>query len=690
MFPSDLLALCGVEDPQISPDGVSVVYVQSRFNAAENASERSLWRVRNGRRERFTQGTSDRAPRWSPDGSAIAFVRKGDGKTDDEKKCHLYVMSLDGGEPRAIAGPFERIGAPAWSPDGRRIAFAAPVQTAPSDTTVAFDEQSGARHITALPYKSDAFGLSDGKRAHVHVATLEGDVRAVTSGAFDAGNPAWSGDGATLAFAANPGVEEGSFANDVYAVGSSGGELRRLTSMNGMFGVPVYSRDGSEIAVVGLDIDEFSGRRNAQLWCIPARGGAARSLTPDRAYHLGDASISDMRAHESSPPYWTPGDKEIVVQRSHEGACTLVAYARDGSGSREIAGGELEIYSFSGAADGTIAFASSDVADPGSIALLRDTVERLPNDNAEWLAAHPPQRPQRLRPKAADGTVLDAWMLRARTSNGTPAPLVHAVHGGPHGAYGWGYFFEFQMLASLGMHVVYGNPRGSQSYGEGYADAITGRWGDLDASDLKAILEAAKAEFGVHDRSKIAVEGGSYGGLMTTWLLGHTKDYACGVSMRAVNDYVSEALASDIPRFLERELGADFSDGGKRLFELSPIRAAAQIDVPLLIVHSERDFRCPIDQGEQLFSLLRQLGADAEFVRFTADGHDLSRNGTPRNRMLRYRAIAHWLRSHLGLEERGRGAGWLFAPLDGEIDTAHEDVENAADVHARPRYAGVG
>jgi acylaminoacyl-peptidase len=261
---------------------------------------------------------------------------------------------------------------------------------------------------------------------------------------------------------------------------------------------------------------------------------------------------------------------------------------------------------------------------------------------------------------------------------------VHAVHGGPHAAYGCVYFFEFQLLASLGMHVIYGNPRGSQSYGESYADAITGKWGDLDAADLKVILEEGKSKTGVRDAKRIAVQGGSYGGLMTTWLLGHSKDYACGVSMRAVNDYHSEALASDIPRFLERELAVDWSDGGKRLFEMSPIRGAASIEAPLLVIHSERDFRCPIDQGEQLFSLLRQLGKDAEFVRFTGDGHDLSRTGSPRNRLLRYRAIVHWLRLHLGVDKTERGAGWLFAPLEGE-KPAEQSKKNGAVAHDGPK-----
>lgn len=665
MVPSDFLALVGVEDAQISPDGSTLMYVRAWFDAATNKTNRALWRTRAGAAVAFTQGTSDRAPRWSPDGRHIAFVRG-----DEEKKSYLYVMPADGGEPRRIGGAFGRIGAPAWSPDGHSIAFAATVAVEPQHATLAFDEESGARHIVALPYKSDAAGLFDGKRMQVHVASLAGDVRDIAKGPFDAGNPAWSPDGATLAFTANPGVQEGAFANDLYAVPVGGGDLQRLTHMHGIFGTPTFSRDGRDIAIVGVDTDEFSGRRNAQLWCVPAAGGTPRSLTPDRKYYLGDAVITDLRTHEASPPYWLPGDREIVVQRSHEGSCTLVAYARDGSDAREIAGGELEIYGFSGASNGTIAFVSTDAGDPGSIGLLdRDgRIARLPNENADWLAAHPPLRPERLRPRAKDGTELDLWLLRAATSNGAPAPLVHAVHGGPHGAYGCAYFFEFQMLASLGMHVAYGNPRGSQSYGEAYADAITGRWGDLDAADLKTILEAAKAKVGVRDRERIAVAGGSYGGLMTTWLLGHSHDYGCGISMRAVNDYPSEALASDIPRFLERELRADWSDGGKKLFEMSPIRGAADIDVPLLIVHSERDYRCPIDQGEALFSLLRQLGKDVEFVRFTGDGHDLSRSGSPRNRLLRYRAIAHWLRAHFGLEQTPRVAGWLFGAIDGEPD----------------------
>jgi len=170
------------------------------------------------------------------------------------------------------------------------------------------------------------------------------------------------------------------------------------------------------------------------------------------------------------------------------------------------------------------------------------------------------------------------------------------------------------------------------------------------------------------DRTRIGLAGGSYGGFMTTWLLGHSDRFAAGVSMRAVNDFVSEAGASDLGWFLEREIGAPerMADGGRRLFENSPMRAAHAIDVPLLVEHSERDFRCPIDQGEQLFTLLRRLGKkDVEFVRFTGDGHELSRSGKPRSRILRLRAIGNWFVRHLGAGG-SRDAGSLFAPVPGE------------------------
>jgi len=248
--------------------------------------------------------------------------------------------------------------------------------------------------------------------------------------------------------------------------------------------------------------------------------------------------------------------------------------------------------------------------------------------------------PRRLRPDASDATPLDLFLLEPDTSGN--APLVVQVHGGPHAAYGFTFMFEFQMLAGHGIGVAYGNPRGSQSYGRDFANGTHGDWGGGDAGDVLTFLDAAQGA-GSWDSARIGIAGGSYGGFMTTWHLAHSKRFAAGVSMRAVNDFVSEVGASDCGWFLEDELGLEW-DGGRELFERSPMRHAHHIEAPLLILHSERDYRCPIDQGEQLFTLLRRLGRkNVEFVRFTGDGHNLSRSGKPRNRMLRLRAIAHWL-----------------------------------------------
>ncbi len=243
----------------------------------------------------------------------------------------------------------------------------------------------------------------------------------------------------------------------------------------------------------------------------------------------------------------------------------------------------------------------SDPLVPSDVATIEPGAAEVPLTRLNpWLDERAIAAPRALVATAADGTKLDLWVIDAAGDG--PKPLVLQVHGGPHTAYGDAFFFEFQMLASHGMSVAYGNPRGSQSYGSAFSGAITGDWGGVDVEDVLAILDAAAA--GGHcDPARIGLAGGSYGGFMTTLLLGRSNRFAAGVSMRAVNDFVSEAGASDVGWFLERELDAPWeADAGRRMFDLSPMRTAHLIDAPLLIEHSERDYRCPIDQGEQLFT----------------------------------------------------------------------------------------
>ncbi|MBD5633308.1 MAG: S9 family peptidase [Candidatus Eremiobacteraeota bacterium] len=663
LIPSDLYRLALPSDPRIAADG-RVFYVVSTQNEPDDETRTSIWCAsRDEAPKEFTSGPHDRLPRVSPDGAFLAFVGdRGSGK-------RIFVMSTSGGEARAVTPSYDTIAGFAWSPDSAKLAFSA---TAPFDrapAAIALDERTGARHIRALPFKSDDDGLLDGRRRHLFIIAREaGAAQQVTFGDYDASSPAWSPDGTRLAFTAKIDRPEASFSEDLFTIACAGGDLRKLTRSLGPSLVPAYAHDGARIAFLGHERgDDLGGFHTMQLFVVGADGGEPQSLTAALDRPVVDYISGDTRATGSQPPpVWSADDREIFVQVASDGSCGVVAISADDRAARAVVTGERDVFAFTLAADGSLAFAYSSPAVPAEIGLLQAGREYALTESNSWLRERAVRAPRRVRPPAADGTLLDLWLLEPDESN---APFVLQVHGGPHMAYGNTFVFEFQMLASHGIGVAYGNPRGSQTYGEAYATAIVGDWGGVDASDVLALLDGALANAAI-DPARVALAGGSYGGFMTTWLLGHCTRFAAGISMRAVNDFVSEVGATDAGWFLENELEAPWVDGGRKLFERSPMRSAHAIDVPLLVEHSERDYRCAIDQGEGLFTLLRRLGrTNVEFVRFTGDGHGLSRTGKPRNRLLRLRAIAHWLIRHLrpaGASAIDDTAGALFEPLPTE------------------------
>jgi dipeptidyl aminopeptidase/acylaminoacyl peptidase len=665
LVPSDILRLALPSDPQPPVDG-RVFYVLAVQDEDADEVTTSIWFARlNEAPVAFTSGKHDRMPRVSPDGRRLAFAGdRGEGK-------RLYVAFLDGGEARPIGPAYDAIAGLCWSPDSRRLAYVATTPLDPQTARIALDERSGARHIRALPYKSDDEGLLDGRRKHLFVLDPdEGEPQQLTSGDFDVASPAWSPDGTRLVFAAQIDAPETAFYDDIFTVASNGGPLAKLTHSKGPAGNPSFSPDGRLVAYIGHENgDDAGGRFNPELLVVPAEGGAPVSLSAHADRPVIDYIGCDTRnVGGQQAPIWTPDGRVLLVPLSSEGACGIAAFASDGSGHRVVVAGDRDIWAFARASDGSLAFVFSTPLVPSELALVdANGAETVLTRCNPWLAERTIRAPRRVRPRASDGQLLDLWLLDPDVA--TDAPYVLQVHGGPHTAYGCAFMFEFQMLAAHGIGVAFGNPRGSQTYGHAYADAIVGDWGGLDASDVLALLDAAQGHASI-DPARIGLAGGSYGGFMTTWLLGHCKRFAAGVSMRAVNDFVSEVGATDLGWFLEGEVGAPWIDGGRALFEKSPMRSAHEIDVPFLVEHSERDYRCAIDQGEQLFTLLRRLGrAPVEFVRFTGDGHSLSRSGKPRNRILRLRSIAHWFIRHLrpaGVEAVPEAAGALFAPLTTE------------------------
>lgn len=673
------------QSPAIAPDG-RVAFVVQTNDGEHDERLTSIWLADPpgaGHPERgarsFTSGTKDAAPRFSPDGRTLAFVR---GEQEGRKR--LYLISVGGGEARALGETREGISDPRWSPDGRRIAFVAMADRAP-EAGVFLDERSGARHIRTLRYKSDEAGLSDGRRRHLFVVDVEtGKTTQITRGEFDAAQPCWSPEGTEIAFAAQIDLPETSFRSDVWIVDAAGGERRPLTRARGFSAAPAFSHDGRRVAYIGHEHGDESagGARNLHVFVAPRAGGEARSLTADYHHGIGDHVITDTRGHGSDLLEWTTDDAALLTFSTVEGATGLVRVDAAGGGVTHVLGDAGRTLLGADVGAGAIAFAFGDPLTPGEVAVCDPDGgnERRLTDLNPWLAEIALVTPERLRPRHADGTQLDLWIMRPwRASSegadaGTP-PLVFEIHGGPHGCYGTAFFFEFQMLAGRGMAVAYGNIRGSQSYGEDFSHGIMGDWGGIDVEDALTLLDAASTH--VHaDPARIGVAGGSYGGFMTSLLMGRVPErFACGISMRAVNAMLSMIGTSDIGWFLERELEASLLEGEiERLYAASPIALARAYRAPLLIIHSERDYRCPFSQAEELFQLLRRLEKPVEMVRFEKDPHGLSRDGHPRNRILRLRAIANWMeRWLLPARERRDDAGWLFAALEGE----HEDAAAA-------------
>jgi len=663
LVPSDLLRIVVAVDPQLAPDGRTIIYRRTALDPERDAIGGALWRIgHNGVVAPFTGGRNDRMPRIAPDGSRVAFVR------DIDEKARIHVIPLAGGEACAVGEECARISSLAWSPDGARLAYTAAAAFDSATAHVYLDEKSGARHIRALPYKSDNDGLHDGRRVHLFALDVAtGTCRQLTQGDFDAGGATWSPDGRTIAFAIAA-AAEASMLSDIAVIDAIGGEVRRITAADGPHAAPAFSPDGRRIAWLGHRHGNDT-RYASELLVGNVDGGDCRSLSAVLDRPAGGTVGGDLRSGSVAAPRWRNA-RDVLALVSDGGNVSLRCFDAESGAVAVVAGGDREIYAFS-AASGSVALAYATAVVPSEIALVApDGPERVLTDHHPWLREKVVIAPQRLTLQAEDGVALEAWLMLPPADAGALPPVVLEIHGGPHATYGNTFFLEFQILAGCGLAVVFGNPRGSAGYGHAFGAAITGDWGGVDARDILAILDAALATERL-DASRIAAVGGSYGGFMTTWLLGHSERFAAGISMRACNDFVSFTGATDIGRFLAAELGLDLSPIGMRgLFERSPMRAAANISAPLLILHSERDYRCPIDQGEQLFNVLRMLGkTDVEFVRFTGDGHELSRGGKPGHRVLRLRAIARWLLRHLARVPGGEvdaGAGSLFRPLEGE------------------------
>lgn len=653
----DLCELKLVGTPQISPDGTQIAYVVSTIHDSdeENEYRSAIYLVPvDGSAEprRLTNGPKrDTAPAWSPDGTRLAFV------SDRAGKSQVHILDLRGGEARKLTDAPNGAGDPQWSPDGATILYTARVREAEPEEQKAPKGYKPPLVINAVKHKFDGEGYFDDKKRHLFVIPAEGgEARQITAGDWNVAGPAWSPDGRRVAYVANQDDNrDTSEVNDIYVVTVADGaaSARKVTSGRGPVALPAWSPDGEQIAYVGHERGYMPGA-NMRLLAIAVDGrGAARDLTAGFDRSVNNMAMGDTRlGMDQQRPTWSPDGRSLLFIATDGGNTGIYRAALDGGVTR-VFGGERACVGFTVARDGgTIAFAATDPTRPNEIfvADTRGAGERqVTRHNDAFLAGLTIRPAERILYGSKGGATIEGWVIKPEGFDpAKKCPLMLKIHGGPHGTYGNAFSHEFQLLVAQGYVLLYVNPRGSQGYGEEFAHCIRADWGNLDYADIMAGVDYVIAQ-GYVDPARMAAGGASYGGYMTCWILGHTDRFKAIVTERVVSNFNSFWGTSDIGQtFGAWELGGKTPREDPETYtRCSPITYMDNATSATLIIHGEMDLRCPMEQSEQVFIILKRKGVPVEFVRYPDESHNHAVGGQPKHRTDRLERIVAWLQRYV-------------------------------------------
>jgi dipeptidyl aminopeptidase/acylaminoacyl peptidase len=632
--------------PAVSPDGSHVAYVVATTDLESNTTRTRVWLDE----DPATGGEHDGNPAWSPDGRFLAFTSRR-GEKEGDSTLHVLPVATSG-EVRTICTLPDGLDDLAWSPDGRWLAFTSRVRHERYEAKDA--SWQAPRKVERFLGRLNGEGWIFDRPKHVHVVAADGTgtVRDLTPGEHQHGGVTWLGDSSgVVTAAARHDTWDTDFAEDLYVVPLDPDlDVRCLTAHDGRYGQAAVSPDGTRVAFVATD-DLHTIAQNAKVGVLPSDASGAGvedvvwiSAGLDRTFECVNGMPS---------PVW----------RDH---ATVLAVAEDR--------GEQHLYELR--ADGSgppVALTDGPVvvtglaAGGGTIATTRTTVDRpaelwVGDERRTAVAAAIAARTvhwERFTVPTTDGSdEVDAWIVRPADFDPSQRyPVLLNVHGGPFTQYGEHFFDEAQIQAAAGFVVLLGNPRGSSGRHTGWGQAIHGPkhpvapgtgWGSVDVEDVLAILDGALARYEFCDPDRVGMLGGSYGGFMATWLAGrHGERFRAFCSERAANNLLSMEWSSDIATLFRLEHGLSHVDDPDEYARRSPVNFADDIDTPMLIIHSEEDWRCPIAQAEELWIALKLRGRDVDFYRFPGENHELSRSGSPIHRVQRAEIILDWFATKL-------------------------------------------
>ncbi|MNO51618.1 Prolyl tripeptidyl peptidase precursor [compost metagenome] len=668
ILPEDLYGFHWISSPTVHPDG-TVAYVHTSIDKEKNDYLTQLHVIApDGHGDsRLTLGDKDSAPVWSPDGSQLAFIRIAEGSKQ------LWTIPAGGGDAEVCTAVKRGVGSFAWSPDGKYIAFTSRISLDAARESMSLEEygkQSGrvGRSFERTTPKAEGSGWWDGMFSHLYVVELAANaVTQVTSGAWDAAGLEWSPDSTAISFISKQVEEEQADADllqyaDVYTVSRTGGSPVKITDSSLAVSQFAYSGDGSSLYLIASDRAYGSGSHN-RLYTVAASGGSPKLLVPGLDMQLGNFALNDMK---SAPPSRSPlvvtadGKEWIYVLGTKHGSVHVYRFSPEGAYEAVTSGKDRDIYQYTLSPDGhNLVFAAIGASGPGELYRLNvqsGEEKRITGHNDEVLAELNVNLPEEFIYASSDGLSLQGWIIKpAGLMPGQKIPLILHIHGGPHAMITGAYSHEMQTLAAQGYAVLLLNPRGSFGYGQDFAKACRGDFGGGDCQDLLDGVEEALKRYDYINAARLGIAGGSYGGLMTNWIIAHSGKFRAAVSQRCISNWLSFYGLSDIGiSYTEGIVGGNPAENPGLLWSKSPLAHAQRVETPLLIMHGENDFRCPIGQAEELYTALKRLGKTTKLIRYPGSNHSLLKTGKPSLRVDSFEQVNAWFNDYLrkGEEEK--------------------------------------